>query len=155
SVGLRHLQLIHNATEVRVAALPIRSNRRRELAGFGFPVIASWREAGLLGATHAIIATDTGRHATDVSDAVKAGCHILVEKPMTADAAAARALLRSVRAAGRNLWVGCCLRFQEGLNNFRNVLPEIGRVHSVMVACRSYLPDWRPKRPYISSYSAR
>ena len=155
SAGLRHLQLIHNATDLRLAVLPIRRERRQELASFGVPVIESWGQAALLGATHAIIATDTWRHGADVIDAVKAGCQILVEKPIGTDAAAARATLNAVRAAGRELWVGCCLRFQDGLNTFRDTLSEIGRVHSVVVACRSWLPDWRPQRPYSASYSAR
>jgi len=155
SVGLRHLQLMRAASDVRVAALPIRGEREGELAALGFKAIHSWGQAALLGATHAIIATDTRRHGADVMDAVKAGCQVLVEKPMGADAEAARATLNAVRAAGRDLWVGCCLRFQEGLTNFRDRLSHIGRVHSVVVACRSWLPDWRPKRPYVNSYSAR
>ena len=155
SAGLRHLQLIHHATDVQAAALPIRTGRRKELEAFGFQVFESWGQAALLGVTHAIIATDTRRHDADVVDAVKAGCQVLVEKPMSTDAASARATLNTVRAAGRDLWVGCCLRFQEGLNNFRDTLPEIGLVHAVVVQCRSYLPDWRPERPYVASYSAR
>ena len=125
------------------------------MAALGFRVLESWAQAADLGATHAIIATDTRRHDADAADAAKAGCQILVEKPMSTDAVSARAMLDAVRAAGRDLWVGCCLRFQEGLNNFRETLPEIGRVHAVVVECRSYLPDWRPARAYGDSYSAR
>jgi len=155
SVGLRHLQVIDRAADVPVAALPIRPERHGELAALGFRVVESWRHAALLGATHAIIATDTWRHGIDVADAVKVGCQVLVEKPMATDAASARATLGAVRDVGCDLWVGCCLRFQDGLNNFRDALPEIGRVHAVVAACRSYLPDWRPERPYAASYSAR
>ena len=155
SAGLRHLRLIHHAAHVPVVALPVRPERRAELVALGFRVLENWAEVADLGATHAIIATDTRRHGEDVADAVKSGCEVLVEKPMTTDGLSAHAMVTTARAAGCGLWVACCLRFHEGLNNFRQVLPEIGRVHSVVVECRSYLPEWRPGRAYRASYSAR
>ena len=38
---------------------------------------------------------------------------------------------------------------------FREWVKQIGRVHSVRIECQSFLPDWRPDRPYRQSYSAR
>jgi predicted dehydrogenase len=74
---------------------------------------------------------------------------------MAPDAAGAREMARAAEDAGKGLWVGCDLRFQAALNRFRERLPDIGRVHAVRIECQSYLPDWRPGRPYRLSYSAR
>src|SRR5438552_17052288 len=76
SAGLRHLQLIHNATDVRLAALPIRPERRQELASLGVPVMECWGQAALLGATQAIISTEPCRHGASVIDSLHAGSSI-------------------------------------------------------------------------------
>ena len=118
-------------------------------------MIETWRQVKELGITHAIIASDTRRHAADVNAALEAGCHVLVEKPMAIDAANARQAWRSAKQFDLNMWVGCSMRFHQGLNIFRGQLPQIGKIHSVRIECQSYLPDWRPQRPYKDSYSAR
>lgn len=155
SIGLRHLTLMAHGSEVRVMALPVRPARGNELTAQGFRVLESLKEAVDLGVTHAVIATDTGRHGADAVAALEMGCHVLVEKPMDTHSAAAARMLEVARAAGRGLWVGCCLRFQEALNRFRDRLPAIGRVHAVRIESQSYLPDWRINRPYRDSYSAQ
>jgi predicted dehydrogenase len=35
------------------------------------------------------------------------------------------------------------------------MMSEIGNIHSVRIEAQSYLPDWRPTRPYKETYSAR
>ena len=155
SIGTRHLRLLGRQPGVTALALPMRAERRRELQAEGFEVAASWDEARERGATHAVIATNTGRHRDEAALALSAGCHVLVEKPMAPDAATAREMALAAEDAGKGLWVGCNLRFQAALNRFRERLPDIGRVHAVRIECQSYLPDWRPSRPYRHSYSAR
>ena len=155
SIGTRHLRLLGRQPGVTALALPTRAGRRPELQAEGFEVVAGWDEAYERGATHAVIATNTGRHGNDAALALSVGCHVLVEKPMTPEAATARDLAQRAHDARRGLWVGCDLRFQAALNHFRERLPDIGRVHEVRIECQSYLPDWRPDRPYRLSYSAR
>lgn len=155
SIGQRHLTALRSDGYVQAVAFPIRSQRRSELKAAGFQVIQDWEEATRLGATCAIIATDTSRHKDDVQSALEAGCNVLVEKPMATDAALAHDCLRLAQSAGREIWVGCCLRFQEALNVFREQLKCLGKVHSVRIECQSYLPDWRTDRSYRDSYSAR
>lgn len=155
SIGQRHLTVLPSAGNAQAVAFPIRSQRRSELKAAGFQVIQDWDEATQLGATCAIIATDPSRHKDDVQAALKAGCNVLVEKPMAVDAASARECLRLAKSAGHGIWVGCCLRFQEALNIFREQLKHLGKIHSVRIECQSYLPAWRPERPYRDSYSAR
>ena len=155
SIGVRHLRLLDRQPGVTALAFPIRSERRRELQEEGFQVLKSWEEARERGVTHAVIATNTGRHAADALRALTAGCHVLVEKPMATNASAAVAMAAAAERHGKVMWVACCLRFQAALQRFRDRLPEIGRVRAVRIECQSYLPDWRPNRSYRDSYSAR
>ena len=155
SIGQRHLRVLQESGAVDVFALPVRMQRLLEMQAAKTPTVENWIRVKELGITHAIIATDTSRHSVDVQAALEAGCHVLVEKPMAMDAVIALYMWKAAKQYQRNLWVGCCLRFHQALNTFREQLPCIGKIHSVRIECQSYLPDWRPQRPYKDSYSAR
>jgi len=135
-------------------ALPLRPERRSELALAGYEVCDSPSAAAALGASKPCC----HRYAAasgDAQAALHAGLDVLLEKPMAPDALRAQEICLTARQSGRRLFVGCNLRFDNALNTFRALLPRLGRLHSVRVECQSYLPDWRPERPYKQSYSAR
>jgi len=154
SVGTRHLHAF-KAVGARPVAVPLRAERRGELKAAGFATSESLAAAWESGARSCVIATETGRHAEDALAAVACGYDVLIEKPLSSDAESARAFLAAAKKGGRGVRVACVLRFYAALERFRERLPEIGAAHSVRVECRSYLPDWRPQRPYKESYSAR
>lgn len=155
SIGMRHLRVIRRMDDVRPVAIPKRQNRIRALEDDGFETASDLEGAAALGAKLCIVASDTGRHGEDSLSAFKWGLDTLVEKPLTTNGQEAGGLCKHAEDAGRNLFVGCVLRFSKSLNAFREYLHEIGRLHSVRIECQSYLPDWRPDRPYRDSYSAR
>jgi len=140
SIGTRHLRVLEGLG-VPTLALSVRSPT------------STYNTAH--GATAAVIATTTGRHLADAHDAIRAGLHLLVEKPLAADAKGIAALERAARDANRLVFVGCCLRFDAALLRFRAQLPRIGAIRRVRIECQSYLPDWRPGTDYRASYSAR
>lgn len=155
SAGKRHLGALTRAEGARAVAIPVRSQRVAQLRGEGVTVVSTLAEAVADGARAAIIATDTSRHMEDALAAIRVGLHVLVEKPLAPTADEARPMLEEARRTGHAVAVGCVLRFAESLSAFRAWLPRIGRVHTVQIACQSYLPEWRPDRPYRESYSAR
>jgi predicted dehydrogenase len=155
SIGMQHLRTFQSLRDTKFFAVPVRSRRFSALRGAGFIICKDLPAAAKQGATLAIIATDTGRHIDDLDDALKAGMNVLVEKPISSTAARTAAIRRIARRASRLVFVGCVLRFSESLNQYRAWLPRLGAIHSVRIECQSYLPDWRPRRPYRNSYSAR
>ena len=155
SAGLMHLRALRELDAVESIAIPRRRERVEELAAMGECASRDLSEAVASGATLGIIATDTGRHLEDSLAALEHGLDVLIEKPLAINATDAVRLRATALETGRKLFVGCVLRFSESLNTFRSLLKEIGRVHSVRVECQSYLPDWRPDRPYQESYAAR
>lgn len=155
SAGMRHLGALHQMTDVQSIAVPRRPERVGELMERGETVARNLREAVEGGAVLGIIATDTGRHVEDGLAAMAHGLDLLVEKPLSVSAVEASRLRARAAQLGRRLFVGCTLRFSESLNTFRSWLSDVGEVHSVRVECQSFLPDWRPARPYQESYSAR
>lgn len=155
SIGQRHLKVLQTSGTVAIFAFPVRAQRRVELQAARIHTVENWAQVHELGVTHAIIATETRRHPADVQAALDAGCHVLVEKPMAVDAATALCSWQLAKQLKQDLYVGCCMRFNQALNTFHTQLPLIGRIHSVRIECQSYLPDWHPQRPYKDSYSAR
>jgi predicted dehydrogenase len=155
SIGTQHLAVLRTIEGVQPLAIPRRTERIAALAAAGYRTAPDLPEAVGMGATLAVIATDSGRHRDDGLAALETGLDILVEKPLATNAPDAAQLARSADKAGRRLFVGCVLRCSESLGVFRKQLHHIGRVHTVRIDCHSYLPAWRRERPYRESYSAR
>lgn len=155
SIGMRHCEVLRQLRDVSVIAVPKRPERVASLSERGYAVATSIREAADRGATLGIIASDTGSHVEDGLSAMQHGLDLLIEKPLSTDAAHARLLNARAEELSRKIFVGYCLHFSESLNRFRELLTSIGRVHAVRIECQSYLPDWRPARSYRDSYSAR
>ena len=155
SIGMRHLRILGQLETANPVAVPVHSQRIAQLKEEGFSAVADLDEAIQRGVTWAIIASDTGRHLEDSFAALERRLDLLVEKPLAVDAEQATRIVAQARQSKRRLFVGCVLRFSESLNRFRELLGQIGPLHSVRIECQSYLPDWRPNRPYRESYSAR
>jgi predicted dehydrogenase len=155
SAGMRHLKALSTMPGITPVAVPRRTQRLSELATLGYAVARSLEQAAEMGARHCIVASDTGKHATDSMAALHCGMDILVEKPLATEAAAAIPILTKAAEEGRQVFVACPLRFSKSITGFRHVVALAGRLHSVRIECHSYLPEWRPSRPYRDSYSAR
>ena len=153
-IGTRHLEILGRIDAVRPVAVSRRPERLKELAAAGREV-AGLNGLGGAGATLGIVASDTGRHAEDALAAIAQGLDLLVEKPLAVTAPEAARVRDAAAKAGRRLFVGCVLRCAESLTTFRRLLADIGTLHAVRIDCHSYLPEWRPDRPYRETYSAR
>jgi predicted dehydrogenase len=158
SIGLRHVTVLQSLAAageaVQVTAVPSRPERVAELTARGINALATLDEALARRPSGVVVATDTGRHASDAEVCLSV-CPVLVEKPMTASGAQATRLVEVARASGHALHVACCLRFDDGLAWAHHRIPELGRPHLLDIECLSWLPSWRPRRDLLSSYSAR
>lgn len=156
SAGIRHLQALKKIQDVIPIAIPYREERRQELERLGFltsPTLGDAMRKWDL--SYCIVASDTSRHLPDGLSALSYGLHALVEKPLCVDALQAKQFCLKAKEAKRNVFVACVLRFSESLRTFKLLQKEIGQVISVRIECQSYLPQWRPDRPYKDSYSTR
>lgn len=104
-----------------------------------------------------IISNPTALHLDVAIPAAKAGCYILMEKPLSHTMEGIPALGRSLQQGGGKLLVGYQFRFHPGLQRMKQLLEEaaIGDVISVRSHWGEYLPDWHPWEDYRQSYAAR
>jgi predicted dehydrogenase len=155
AMGMKHLAVLNRTNGVRTVAVPKRPKRAVELANQGYETAGNLAEAQANGATLCVISTDTGQHLKDGLAAVDAGLNVLLEKPMATNACDAQLLRDRAKENNRRIYVACVLRFSESLNTFRDLLPKVGNLHTVRIESQSYMPDWRPDRPYLNTFRAR
>lgn len=86
------------------------------------------------------VAVPTRFHCQVALDALEAGCHVLVEKPIAATEEQARELIARAEALGRKLMVGHIVRFDPAVQELKKRLEagELGRIFQVR--CRRLGP---------------
>jgi len=104
-----------------------------------------------------IVSNPTALHLPVAIPAAKAGCHLLLEKPVSHSMDGIPELQAAVREGGGQVLVGFQYRFHPGLQQIAALLAEnaIGRPLSVRAHWGEYLPNWHPWEDYRQGYSAR
>jgi len=94
------------------------------------------------------VATPTELHAQHALEALRAGKHVIVEKPMASTLDDAKAMASAAAEAGRVLLVGHSHSFDPPIQKMREVIGSgrLGKVRMINTWCFS---DWvyRPRRP--------
>jgi predicted dehydrogenase len=90
--------------------------------------------------------TQNRNHAPLTIAALKAGAHVLVEKPMAMNSAECRAMIKAAAAAKRKLMVGQHMRFEAGSEKLKEVV-DAGRLGQIYAANATWLrrrgiPGW-------------
>jgi predicted dehydrogenase len=156
SVHLRALQEIEGAELAAVF-----SNDERQLSGdlsatqgnlggsgghFDFSAIKRCRDLPEVFDDPAIDAVDlclpTHMHESAAIQALRAGKHVLVEKPMALDGAAARRMIAEAERSGRILMAAQVIRFFPEYVALRNALPRVGPVRTAFFRRRCAAPAW-------------
>jgi len=103
------------------------------------------------------ICTPPVHHVHQALQAIRAGAHVFVEKPLSDRLDHIGELASEARSRTRVVQVGYNLRFHPGLLKLKQLLNEgvIGKVLWAHVEAGQYLPDWRPWQDYRESYTAR
>jgi len=105
-----------------------------------------------------IVSNPTALHLEVAVPAAKAGCHLLLEKPVAPQLdEGVEALQQAVSEGGVQTLVGFQFRFHPVLNRVKALLDrgDLGRVYSFRAHWGEYLPGWHPWEDYRQSYAAR
>jgi predicted dehydrogenase len=104
-----------------------------------------------------LVTNPTSLHVETACQALRAGAHVFLEKPMGHALDGVAELLDQAAQRKRQLMVGYNLRFHPGLQRVKELVARqaIGKVVSARAAVGEYLPDWHPWEDYRHGYSAR
>lgn len=115
-----------------------------------FSGIGRYRSVAEMAADPDIDAVDiclpTFLHAPVALELLRAGKHVLVEKPMALDAASCQEMITEARRRSRVLMVAQVLRFAPAYQALRGYLQDgtVGPVRSAMFRRRCSVPGWGP-----------
>lgn len=150
SAGRRHAQNL-SRRGARISFVDNRSDRLEPPAGLNFGAGFNTIEQALSGHKYdaAVIATPTAFHVEQTERLLAAGCRILLEKPVSLDAASAERLQRSEARHGRPILLGYTWRWWNALKELRSRVQAgaIGKPLRADFIMASHLEDWHPGKP--------
>lgn len=135
--GEKHAEVARSLPGVELRAIATRDPERRSQLAARFEVrqaYADYRELLADPSIQAVsVVTHVAEHARPVIDALEAGKHVLVEKPMAGSLAECDAMIEAARRTGRILMVGHICRFNPRYAIARQQIAagEIGRILSM------------------------
>jgi predicted dehydrogenase len=104
-----------------------------------------------------IVANPTALHLDVAIPAAEAGCHLLLEKPVSASLDRLDELQAALQRGGGKVAGGFQFRFHPGLQRIKGLLEAraIGTPLSARATWGEYLPGWHPWEDYRQTYAAR
>ncbi len=158
SIGRRHMRNLVALGERDIVLYRTGKSTMPEDDLAGFPQETDLQEALNKHKPDAVIVSNpTALHLDIAIPAAQAGCHILLEKPISHSMDRLDILQSAVKKSGSQVLVAFQFRFHPGLLRAKQLISdgEIGRVISAHVHFGEYLPAWHPWEDYRKGYAAR
>jgi predicted dehydrogenase len=157
SIGKRHARVLAElgATDLR-ACDPSAEQRRALVEQVPSVKTCDSFEAALSDRPDAVlICTPPAMHIPMAQKAIKAGCHVLTEKPLSDSSDGIDDLIALAEQHRKKVMVALCFRYHDGLVKAKAYLDSgrIGRLASVRALMGEHLPDVRPD--YRTLFSAK
>ncbi len=158
SIGRRHLRNLLALGESDIVLYRTHKGTMPDDELDGFPVETDLAEALSRHKPDAVIVSNpTALHLDVAIPAAEAGCHLLMEKPISHSLARVDELSAAVKRKQVRVLVGFQFRFHPTLKVAERLLCDgaIGRVLSVRAHWGEYLPNWHPWEDFRQGYAAR
>jgi predicted dehydrogenase len=158
SIGRRHFRNLIALGEKDIVLLRTRKGTLPDDELAGFPVETDLTEALKKHKLDAVVVTNpTSMHLDIAIPAAEAGCHILLEKPVSNSLERLDILQKTVEKSGSKILVGFQFRYHPTLNKVRELIQSNapGKILTVHAHWGEYLPQWHPWEDYRQGYAAR
>lgn len=133
--GSKHVRVLHNIPEVsHTVVIDANAERRRSITQ-AFPSVGSAEslDDALDDVDAVVIATPPITHADLAMQAIEAGKHVLVEKPLALNSADGRALIDAAAAKGVTLMVGHTFEYNAAVVRLHDIVQDgqLGTIHYI------------------------
>src|SRR5215467_3224155 len=146
--GSKHVRVLHATQDVaEVALVDANEARLRNLArNFKTAPLFTSLQSALPHVDAVVIAVPPSLHVPVALEAINAGKHVLVEKPLAPTSAGARQLISAAADAGVNLMVGHTFEYNPAVRKLREIVRsgELGELYYIDTARLNlglYQPD--------------
>ena len=153
SIGRRHAANAGSLCQVGIFDTNIELSSQLS-AELGVPSFSSLEGALLWKPDGVVIATPNHTHLGIAAASVRAGCHVMIEKPISNSLVGVTDLLEHAESMSRQVFVVCNMRFHPGVDSLRKNLVAVGRTLFARAYYGNYLPDMRPGADYRTIYCA-
>ena len=155
SIGARHLNNLLQLGVEDILLLRTRNEPIKEAPHL--PIFTKLEDALNQKPDAVIVSNPTSHHLETALPAVKAGCHLFLEKPLSHTWQDVDTLLATVKQKELIGMVGFDMHFDPGLQKVHQLLKDgtIGQVTAIQAQVGQYLPDWHPWEDYRKGVSAR
>ena len=155
SIGLRHLNNLLQLGVEDILLLRTRNEPIKEAPHL--PIFTKLEDALNQKPDAVIVSNPTSHHLETALPAVKAGCHLFLEKPLSHTWQDVDTLLATVKQKELIGMVGFDMHFDPGLQKVHQLLKDgtIGHATAIQAQVGQYLPDWHPWEDYRKGVSAR
>jgi predicted dehydrogenase len=104
-----------------------------------------------------IVANPTSLHLDVAIPAAEAGCHILLEKPISGSLERVDQLEEAAKRSGSQILVGFQFRFHPTLRKAADLIAagDLGKILTLHAYWGEYMPNWHPWEDYRQTYAAR
>ena len=157
SIGRRHLRNLLELGERDILLYRTHKGTMDDTEMTNYPVERDLKAALDQNPDAVIVSNPTSLHMDIAIPAAEAGCHLLLEKPVSHNLDRMDELYKALRRGGGQVLVGYQFRFHPGLQKISQLLSDgaIGRPLSVRAHWGEHLPNWHPWEDYRIGYSAR
>jgi predicted dehydrogenase len=158
SIGRRHFRNLIALGEKDIVLLRTRKATLPDDELAGYPIETHVEEALQKHKPDAVIVSNpTSMHLDVAIPAAEAGCHILLEKPVSHSLERLDVLKETAEKRGSKILVGFQFRYHPTLNKAHELIQANtpGKILTVHAHWGEYLPQWHPWEDYRHSYAAR
>jgi YrbI family 3-deoxy-D-manno-octulosonate 8-phosphate phosphatase len=157
SIGRRHLRNLLKLNESDIVLFRTFKSTLPDEELLNFPVETNIHAALAHRPDAVIISNPTAHHMDVAIPAAEAGCHLLIEKPISHNFEKLDDLKAALQNKYNQVLVGYNFRFHPHFQETKILLDEgkIGRPLSARAHYGDYLPQWHPWEDYRQGYSAR
>jgi predicted dehydrogenase len=158
SIGRRHFRNLIALGETDIILLRTRKATLPDDELAGYPLETDVHKALNNHKPNAVIVANPSALHLDIAiPAAEAGCHILLEKPVSNSLARLDVLQQAAQKSGSKILVGFQFRYHPTLNKARELIQSnaLGKILTVHAHWGEYLPEWHPWEDYRQGYAAR
>jgi len=158
SIGRRHFRNLVSLGEKDIVLLRTRKGTLPDDELTGYPVETDLHEALEKHKPDAVVvANPTSMHLDVAIPAAEAGCHVLLEKPVSHSLERLDVLQKAAEKSGSKILVGFQFRYHPTFNRARELIQSntLGKILTIHAHWGEYLPQWHPWEDYRQSYAAR
>lgn len=156
SIGRRHFQNLVALGEKDILFYRTNQSTLHDEDIDQYPVFSDLGAALSCKPDAVIVSNPTAMHLQVAIPAVEAGCHVLMEKPLSNSMERVEEFGAAVAQADVQFLMGFQFRYHPGLKTIETIIGQgkIGRILSARAHWGEYLPGWHPWEDYRRGYAA-